>query len=325
MKVLITGASGFVGHHLAAYLTSEGGYSLYGTTYGDDPSSTLTQQLSAIYQLDIRDAGAVLEMLREVQPDLIVHLAAQSHVPTAFRNPWGTLDTNIRGTLNILEAMKSLELHDTSMVNVISSAIYGVVQPDDLPINERQPFNPGDPYAVSKITQDSLGIQYANAYNLKVMQARAFNHTGPGQRASFAIPSFAMQIARIEQGLAPPVLKVGNLAPERDYTDVRDMVRAYVMIGLRGKPGEAYNVASGVAKSMATYVDYLLQIATVDIRIEVDEDRLRPIDLPCLSGDSTKLRQHTGWEPQIPIKQTLRDVLERSRQQVSASHQAPID
>lgn len=328
MKVLITGIAGFVGGHLVNHLHAQNTYEIYGTVYGKPEerlSEAVRQVLAGVWPLDIVNPPAIKEIVADCQPDLIFHLAAQSHVPTAFKDPWGTLETNIRGTLNLLEAVMSLHLMDTRIVNVISANIYGVVKPEDLPLTENQNFNPGDPYAVSKIAQDMLGQQYAHAHGLQVMQARAFNHTGPGQTTLFVIPNFAMQIAEIEQGLTPPVLSVGNLKAERDYLDVRDVVKAYETIGLKGTAGEAYNVCSGEAHSIERFVEILLDMATVDIKVEVDEARLRPLDLPRLAGDNTKLRETTGWKPTISIEQMLRDVLDDCRQRVSAQQRTSID
>jgi GDP-4-dehydro-6-deoxy-D-mannose reductase len=328
LKVLITGIAGFVGGHLVNHLQTKGTYEIYGTVYGKPEerlSEPVRRSLAGVWPLDIVDPMAVREIVEQSQPDLIFHLAAQSHVPTAFKDPWGTLETNIRGTLNLFEAVLSLELTKARIVNVISANVYGVVKPEDLPLTEEQNFNPGDPYAVSKIAQDMLGHQYASAHGLSVMQARAFNHTGPGQTTLFVVPNFATQIAEIEQGQTPPVLKVGNLKAERDYLDVRDVVKAYEAIALQGAPGEAYNVCSGEAHSIESFVDTLLAMSTADIEVEVDEARLRPLDLPRLAGDSSKLRQTTDWEPTIPIDQMLRDVLEDCRQRVSVNQRTSTD
>lgn len=328
MKVLITGIAGFVGGHLVNHLLERGKYELYGTVYGKPEerlSDGFRQRLTGVWPLDIVDPTAVNKIVEQSQPDLIFHLAAQSHVPTAFKNPWGTLETNIRGTLNLFEAVLSLGLRETRIVNVVSANIYGIVKPEELPLTEQQNFNPGDPYAVSKIAQDMLGHQYARAHGLNIMQARSFNHSGPGQTTSFVVPNFATQIAEIEQGLRPLVLSVGNLKAERDYLDVRDVVKAYEAIALKGTPGEAYNVCSGEAYSIKHFVEILLGMATEDIKVEVDEARLRPLDLPRLAGDNSKLIQATGWKPEIPIEQMLRDVLEDCRQRVSAQQRTSTD
>jgi GDP-4-dehydro-6-deoxy-D-mannose reductase len=220
--------------------------------------------------------------------------------------------------LNVFEAVRSLELTQTRVLNISSAAIYGLVESQDLPLTEKQAFNPGSPYDVSKVAQDLLGTQYARAFGLYIVGARPFNHSGAGHSEVFVFPNFAIQIAKIERGLAEPVLRVGNLSAERDYLDVRDVVRAYVLLIEHGKPGQAYNICSGHSHSIRSFVDKLLSFATVPIQIEVDESRLRPIDLPRLVGDNTALRKQTGWKPQFTIDDMLLAVLEDCRQRVNS-------
>ncbi len=318
MNILITGATGFVGQHLAEHLAETTDYTIHGTHYGPTVlRDEMAPYFAAIHDLDVRDEQAVHDLLGELLPVRIYHLAAQSSPHVSFKKPWMTLETNIRGTLNIFEAVRQLGLTETRIVNTSSAGVYGVVQPDDLPLKESQNFNPGSPYDVSKIAQDLLGSQYAKAYEMPIVGARAFNHTGTGQDEHFALPNFAMQIARIEQGLAEPILRVGNLAAERDYLDVRDVVRAYVAIGEKGKFGDVYNICSGHSHSMQSFVDKLIQRATTKIQIEVDEARFRPIDLPRLVGDNNALRKATGWKPYYSIDDMLYAVLEDCRQRVS--------
>jgi GDP-4-dehydro-6-deoxy-D-mannose reductase len=317
--VFITGADGFAGHHLVDLLVQNQDDQLYGTSFADPQflGQAYLENFTEVVQLDIRDRGAVHQTISTIKPDVIFHLAAQTFVPAAFKDPWSTLETNMRGTLNLLDAIRESELQATRMINVSSSVVYGLVESHDLPLTERQPFNPGDPYAVSKIGQEMLGRQYVRSYDLQVVTARAFNHTGSGQSTEFVIPNFAMQIARIEQGLEPPVLKVGNLSAQRDFLDVRDVVRAYNMLVRQGESGAIYNICSGYSYSIRDLVDRLIYLSGVEITIEVDEARLRPVDLPRVVGDNTALRRATGWKPLHTIDEMLALVLNDCRQRLA--------
>ena len=318
MNILITGATGFVGQHLAQYLAETTEYTIHGTHYGPTVlREDMQPYFAAIHDLDVRDEQAVHDLLGELLPVRIYHLAAQSSPHVSFSKPWMTLETNIRGTLNLFEVVKQLGLVETRIINTSSAGVYGIVQPEDLPLKETHRFNPGSPYDVSKIAQDLLGTQYAKAYDMPIVGARAFNHTGAGQDQHFALPNFAMQIARIERGLAEPILRVGNLTAERDYLDVRDVVRAYVALGEKGKAGQVYNICSGHSHSMQSFVNKLIQMATIKIQIEVDEARFRPIDLPRLVGDNSALRKVTDWKPYFSIDEMLSAVLEDCRVRVA--------
>jgi GDP-4-dehydro-6-deoxy-D-mannose reductase len=202
------------------------------------------------------------------------------------------------------------------MLIVSSAEIYGPVNVEDLPVTEDAPLRPTSPYSVSKIAQDMLGLQYFLSHNIPIFRVRAFNHIGPGQNQRFVAPDFALQIARIEAGQVLPVIAVGDLTAQRDFTDVRDIVRAYRMIVEHGNPGDVYNVCSGKARSIQSLLDRLLVHSTARISVEVDPDRLRPASLPILLGDNTRLRKATGWQPRIAFDQTLRDVLDDCRQRI---------
>lgn len=311
MKVLITGADGFVGKHLAAYLAKHTHIEACGTTFGnpDEFPAIAKKNLSSLHQIDIRDEEATKKLIQEIEPHGIIHLAAQTHVPTAFKSPWETLETNIRGSLNIFEALRRLNMNDTRVVMISSSEIYGVVQPEDLPITEKQLPNPGNPYSVSKATQELLARQYYLAHQLNIVNARAFNHIGPGQDSRFALPNFASQIAGIERGEAEPVLYVGNLEAARDFTDVRDIVRAYYQLLMNGQAGKTYNVCRGKSHVLRDLVDKLIKLATVEIEIRIEVDRLRPLDVPELVGDASQIFNDTNWKAEIPIDTTLEDIL----------------
>ncbi len=307
MRVLITGAGGFVGHHLAAQIAeSSPGARLIGTTWA--PGESVHPAVAEARQLDLKDPRQTRELLEAVQPGAIYHLAAQAFVPRSFEDPWETLENNIRAQLNIIRAC--LELGIAPRILIVSSAeIYGAVEAERLPMDEDTPIRPTNPYSVSKVAQDMLGLQYYLSHDLPIMRARPFNHIGPGQNSRFVAPAFASQIARIEEGEAEAVIYVGNLAAKRDFTDVRDIVRAYQLIVEKGKPGEAYNVASGVARSIGQLLDALLGLTGAAIETRVDPQRLRPVDVPEIRGDATKLRRHTGWRPAHSFEGALRDVL----------------
>jgi GDP-4-dehydro-6-deoxy-D-mannose reductase len=230
-------------------------------------------------------------------------------VPSSWRAPAETMSTNITGQTNLFEAIRALGLDPTVQI-ACSSEEYGLVYPDETPIKETNPLRPLSPYAVSKVGQDFLGYQYFQSYGLKVIRTRGFNHTGPRRGDVFVTSNFAKQLATIEAGLAEPVIRVGNLDAIRDFTDVRDMVRAYWLAVTCGRPGEVYNIATGHGISIRELLDRLIALSGVEVRIETDPDRLRPSDVEILIGDASKFRADTGWEPRIPFDQTLRDVLD---------------
>ncbi len=321
MKLLLTGATGFVGTHIRRYVLGKGGWQIVGTTLPQFPAEPLDPRRESIVPLDLRDAAAVRALLEESRPEAIIHLAAQSHVPTAYRDPWGTLENNIRSQLNLLEGCVRLGLKPRVLV-IGSGEEYGRAPEEALPFTERSPLRPENPYSVSKVAQDVMGYQYFISYGLPVMRVRPFNHAGPGQSERFVIAAFAAQIARIEAGKQPPVMRVGNLSPSRDFTDVRDVVRAYEGLILRGEPGEVYNVASGTPRSIQSILDGLLALTEVAISVEIDPQRYRPADVPLIYGSYAKLEAAIGWRPEIPFEQTLRDVLNEWRARVGVSRTA---
>jgi GDP-4-dehydro-6-deoxy-D-mannose reductase len=313
VQIFITGAGGFVGSHLISYLLAQPDFALHAGVYDPTGSAPDLDPSVAQYSLDLRSADAVHDVLDTVRPDIIIHLAAMADVGQSFRNPWGTLENNILAQVNVLQALVRLKLN--SRVLVVSSAeIYGAVGGE--PLDENTPFRPNNPYSVSKVAQDMMGLQYYLSHKLPVVCVRPFNHIGPGQRTGFVAADFASQIAAIEAGQQPPVMKVGNLQAERDFTDVRDVVRAYHLLAEHGQPGEAYNIASGTARSVQYLLDTLLGFSTADIEVQPDPDRMRPSDVPRRVGDATKLQQATGWQPNIPFEQTLLDILNDWRERV---------
>lgn len=314
MRVLITGASGFVGYHIATYLQStQPDIILHGTVL--DSNQRLSPAYAHRYEIDLRDTEQVLDILETSQPDAIYHLAAQAFVPRSFEDPWETLENNIRSQLNIIEGCLKLGIQPRILV-ISSAEVYGEVSTNQMPMDENTPLRPTNPYSVSKVTQDMMGLQYYLSHQLPIMRARAFNHIGPGQSTRFVAPSFANQIALIEANQQEPFIYVGNLEAKRDFTDVRDIVRAYALIVEKGTPGQAYNVASGKAYSIQYLLDTLLTYSEIDIDIRIDEKRLRPVDVPEIRGDISKLNQDTDWQPIITFEETLKDVLDDCRQRI---------
>ncbi len=309
MRVFITGAGGFAGGHLVEHLLAQPDLRITAAVFeppGHNPR--LDGRSVEQRQLDLRDAPAVRAAIADVQPDLVFHLAAQAAVGQSFQDPWGTLANNIHAQVNLMEACRALV--PRARILVVSSAeVYGAAGPVDAPLDEQVPFAPTNPYSVSKVTQDVLGLQYFLAYGMPVICARPFNHIGPGQGSGFVAADFASQIAAIEAGTREPVMFVGNLEAERDFTDVRDVVRAYALMLVHGKPGQAYNVCSGQAHSVQYLLDILLSYSTVPIEVRQDPARMRPSDVPRRVGDASKLRVRTGWAPQIPFEQSLLDTL----------------
>lgn len=306
-KILITGASGFVGSHLVDSLSSDPNNLLFGTTLSENQSKNADKL--KWFKVDLTDEKAVYSLIEEVKPDIIYHLAAFTSVADSFSSPKETILNNIACQINILEAMKKSNLLESKTLIVSSAEVYGSVSSQELPINEEAPLNPTNPYAVSKLTQDFLGRQYFLAYGLKTVRVRPFNHVGPRQSPNFVVATFAKKIAEIEKGKREPVLTVGNLEAKRDFTDVRDVVKAYELLMEKGNSGDVYNIGSGVAYKISDILDRLLALTTVKIKIEVDKSLFRPIDDPELVCNPTKI-QSLGWKSEITIEQTLKDTLD---------------
>ena len=319
MKALITGVTGFAGSHLADYLLAhQPEVQIFGIRRWRSPMENIAHIAGRLelVETDLGDYNSVHTMLEQVKPDLIFHLAAQSFVPTSWNAPAATLETNVIGQTHLFEAVRALSLDPVIQI-ACSSEEYGLVHPDETPIRETNPLRPLSTYAVSKIAQDYLGYQYFKSYGLKVVRTRGFNHTGPRRGEVFVASNFAKQLVRIEAGLAEPIIRVGNLSAQRDFTDVRDMVRAYWLAANRGKPGEVYNIASGKAITIQELLDRLIALSHVEVTVEQDPDRMRPSDVEILIGDSSSFRADTGWEPEIPLDQTLQDIVEYWRQRVA--------
>ena len=320
MKILITGVTGFVGSHLAEYcLSLDQQVEVIGTCRWRSRRENIEHLEDAInlYECDLRDASSVKTLLADIQPERIFHLAAQSYVPSSWNSPGETITTNVIGQLNIFEAMR--ETNSTASIQIAgSSEEYGLVHPEEAPITEKNPLRPLSPYAVSKVAQDMLAYQYFQSYGLKVVRTRAFNHTGPRRGDVFVTSNFAKQIAEIEAGQRPPVIHVGDLNPKRDFTDVRDIVRAYWLSLEHCSLGEVYNVASGKAYRIKEVLKILLDNSGQDIEVVEDPERLRPSDVPLLLGDNSRFCKATGWIPEIPFEQTAKDLLDYWRERTCA-------
>lgn len=312
MRALITGVGGFVGPHLVAALRHERGRALFGLCRHPCDGEGYTPVVA-----DLLDREAVARAVAEIAPTHVFHLAAQSHVPTSHDDAGATLTNNIGGQVNLLDACRALPRPPRVLI-AGSAEEYGLAREEEMPLGEDQPFRPTSPYAVSKVAQDLLGWQYFVSYGLPVVRVRPFPHIGPGQGDRFALASFARQIAEIEAGWRPPVVRVGNLDARRDFLDVRDVVRAYHLALTRGEPGAVYNVGGGVAVRLRDALDLLLGFLPARIDVATDPARLRPSDVPLLVADNRALREATGWSPTIPFEQSLRDILDWWRGQIAA-------
>ncbi len=300
MKALVTGAAGFVGTHLVEHLQSCG--------------DTVIETDHATDGMDITDAKQVADALEQSKPDAIYHLAGWADVGASWSNPTGAFRVNADGALNILLAAVATGVE---RVLIVSSAdVYGAVAEEHLPISETTPLRPVSPYAASKVAADFLGLQAHLGRGLGVLRVRAFNHLGPGQTDKFVASALASRIARNERD-GTDEIPIGNLSARRDFTDVRDVVRAYRMLVTDGTPGEVYNVCSGQDVAVQELAELLLSHANRPMRFVTDESLLRPVDVPVLRGDHTKITNATGWEPSIPLSQTLEDLLESWRKQLT--------
>ena len=319
-KVLITGISGMVGSHLADFLLQNTDWHIYGLIRWRSPLDNISHLLSEVNQKgrvnlvygDLRDTLSIDKVVSAVRPDYVFHLAAQSFPKTSFDSPLDTLDTNIQGTVRLLDALNKYS--PRAIVHICaSSEVFGRVSKDKLPIDEDCTFHPASPYAISKVGTDLVGRFYAEAYDMTVMTTRMFTHTGPRRGDVFAESSFAKQIALIEAGYIPPVVKVGNLNSMRTIADVRDAVRAYYMlVTINPIPGEYYNIGGNFSLEIKDLLDFLISISTCSdkISIEIDPERLRPIDADLQVPDTNKFSKHTGWQPEISFEQTMTDLLD---------------
>lgn len=314
-RILITGVAGFVGRHLANALRESSDAQVFGTVISP-AEVTPENPLEGVELIECRleDRARVEAAVREVKPAVVYHLAAQSSVPASLSDPIATFDTNVMGTLNLLEALRGMS-RLRAVVQITSAEVYGILPESALPVAEDAPLSPSNPYACSKACADLIGAHYHKTYGLPVIRIRPFNHIGPGQADGFVTSSFAKQIAEIEAGRKPARLVVGNLEARRDFTDVRDVVRAYVA-AVGCTPGEAYNICSGRAVSIREVLDRLLALTSASVEVTPDPERMRPSDTPVTLGDNSKFRAATGWSPAVPLDRTLQDLLDYWRLRV---------
>lgn len=317
-KALITGVTGFAGSHLADLLVKENVYEISGTfnTSKEHKNLQQIQDKLAMHQVDLTDYEGVKTVLDHVKPDVIFHLAAFPSPAKSFKNPSVFLTNNISAELNILEALRQVELTQTKVLIVSSSEVYGQVNPEDLPLDEETPLRPVSPYGVSKIAQDYLGLQYFMAYHMPIIRVRPFGHIGPRLSAEFVVSAFSKKIAEIEKGIREPVLTVGNLESKRDLTDVRDMVKAYALLIEKGENGEVYNAGRGESYKIKDLLDKLLSFSDISIEVKEDSSLLRPNDIPELRCDTTKIEQTTGWKAEISLEKSLEDTLNYWRETI---------
>jgi GDP-4-dehydro-6-deoxy-D-mannose reductase len=305
---LITGANGFFGRHLAAFLDKYTEGVIYGVSRKIPQELTLKYPRITYKSCDLMDYNSVLQIISSFKPDYIFHLAAESSVASSWKNPTSMIVNNIVSQTNLFESVRELKLNPKIII-ACSSEEYGLVRKSDLPVNENCNFNPLSAYAVSKVTQDMLGFQYYKSYNMNIVRVRAFNMTGPGRPPNYALSSFAKQIADIEKAMVNNTISVGNLNVIRDYTDVRDAVKAYYLLALNGKPGEVYNLCSGTGYKLMDLLDYLITLTKEEVKVEVDKSRFRPADIPVMIGNNTKIREEISWTPETNIYDTLKDLL----------------
>jgi len=311
LVVLVVGATGFAGSHLAEYALSKGA-EVHGTTRWRSKLENLQEikDIITLHECDINDAFAFQEVIKKVKPDYIFHLAAQSFVKASWTEPAQTLNTNIIGELNLFEAVRSIPNYKPRILIAGSSEEYGHQETGQTGLDEEYPLLPLSPYGVSKVAQDLLGFQYFKSYGMHIIRSRAFNHTGPRRGEVFVCSTFAKQIVEIEKDSKKlPIIKVGNLDAERDFTDVRDMVKGYWLALEKGEPGEVYNICSGVSIPIKNILRKLISMSKRPIEIKLDKERMRPSDLKVLLGNNKKFCDKTGWKPQIQIDKTLEDLL----------------
>ena len=337
-KALITGVTGMVGSHLTDFLLANTDWDVYGVCRWRSPLDNVEHLLERVNNhdrvyfeyADLNDEMSLIKVIKDIKPDYVFHLAAQSYPLTSFTAPIDTLNTNILGTCRLLEAIHLEMVEDSSYKPIIhvcaSSEVFGKIAKEKIPengINEECPFDPASPYAISKVGTDLLGRYYADAYGMTVMTTRMFTHTGPRRGDVFHESTFAKQIAMAEKGLIEPVIKVGNLKSMRTYADVRDAVRAYYMlVTVNPIPGEYYNIGGSYSCEVGDTLNTLISYSTIKdkLKVEVDPDRLRPIDADLQIPDCSKFKAHTGWEPQIPFEKTMHDLLDYWRDRVGKGH-----
>lgn len=320
-KALVIGAGGFVGRYLVEHLHNDLGMEVWATKL---PGEELGDIPAKVRELDVLGKEAIVDLLFESRPDYIFHLAAQSSVSVAWYNPQLTIDTNIKGAVNVLDAVREL-FYKPRIVLVGSGEEYGYIEPGDTPIREDHKTEPGNIYAATKACQNMLGSIYSRAYDMEIVMVRAFNHVGPRQPSIFVVSDFCKQVAEIEADKRQPIMYVGNLSAKRDFTDVRDVVRAYALLAMKGEKGETYNVGRGSAFEIRDVLDKIIAMSDKNIKVEIDQAKIRPVDVPIIEADISKLTKATGWEPCISMEDTLKEVLDYWRGVVASKEEMDHD
>ncbi len=310
MKAMIIGAAGFVGPYLAEAIKNNMFCDVVVTKLRNE---SLQIPNTKEINLNILNEKEIDEVLDAERPDYIFHLAAQSSVALSWKNPKLTVNVNIVGAINLLNAIRKLDYNPRVLI-VGSGEEYGRVTESDIPIDENTILNPSNVYAVTKSCQNMMATIYAEAYGLQLIMTRSFNHIGPKQVSQFVVADFCSQVVKIEKGLQQPIIRVGNLSAKRDFTDVRDVVKAYTRLIQYGNPRETYNVGSGHALPIQEILNIILSKTDVKIKIEVDSEKLRPVDVPIIEADISKIFNDTGWKPEISFEQTIEDTLQYWRQ-----------
>ena len=319
MRLFVTGMEGFAGSHLVRFLVDQG-HTVGGTVFDRTMLGNLEPTLSEleIFECDLREKERVLSVISGFSPEGIFHLAAQAFVPRSFQNPQDTYHTNIMGGTNLLDAVRRSRI--PARVLVVSTAeVYGTIRPDELPVDEDTPIRPANPYSVSKRCLEEITMAYVRDFGIQAVIVRPFNHTGPRQSPDFVCSDFSRQVAMIEKGMKEPVMSVGNLFPTRDFTDVRDVVRAYYRALIEGVVGEVYNICSAKGETIRRILETLVAYSGRDIRIHEQAGRKRATDIPEIIGDFSRFQRLTGWKPAIPLEQTLRDMLETWRRRLDGT------
>ena len=303
-KALIIGAAGFVGGYLSKALLDEG-YEVFLTKLEFE---SIEKSGATVYNMDVTSVTETDAVIADIKPDVVFHLAAQSSVSVAWKNPQLTVDVNIKGAVNVMDAVREL-YYKPRVVLIGSGEEYGHIRDGETPIREDNRLNPGNIYAATKACQNMIGSIYSKAYDMELIMVRAFNHIGPGQSSIFVVSDFCKQVADIEKGEKEPVMYVGNLSAMRDFTDVRDVVRAYALLAEKGENGETYNVGSGNAVAIREILDKIISFSTEEIKVEIDPAKIRPVDVPIIEADISKLQAVTGWKPEISLEETIEEVL----------------
>ena len=321
-RILITGVAGFAGSHLLDLLvTGKSTYELFGIVRERSSLEKIQDSLDSIRLIncDLVNMGTVINVMKEVRPDCIYHLAGESSVKLSWGGSLSMVNNNIIATLNILEALRIGKYKEIKILLACSSEEYGVVAEEDIPINEKTPLNPASPYGVSKACNDMFGFQYHSSYGINVIRIRAFNHTGPRRSDIYALSGFAKRIAEIERRVGEPTIHVGNLNAVRDYSDVRDVVRGYELAMEHCEPGDVYNLCSSKGYRIGNLLEMMIALSNRNIKIVQDQERMRPIDLPIIVGDNSKFIKATSWTSEIDIERMLLDLLNYWRNKLGES------